>query len=126
MAIEAPIGTEIAAALLVILASVLAIIAKRVMADHTERHPPLPSDKTQVDLQPVLSAIEGADRRVREVTVVAHRAGERLDQHERQLAQLIQSLNDNMARAHREKEIEDRRQFERILDKIDRLRNGHG
>ncbi len=124
--IDLPIGSEIAAALLLVLASALTIIAKRVVNKGAEPSPPLPSDASKVDLAPVIAAVEAGDRQTRRAfAVVGKQAVERLEQHDRHLAQLVQSLHENLARQHREKEIEDRRQFERVLDKVDRLRDGN-
>ena len=58
--------------------------------------------------------------------MIEQHAAERAAQRDRHVAQLIQAAHDNLARMLREKEIEDRRQFERILDKFDRMRNGGG
>ena len=89
----APIGTEIAAALLIILASVLAIVAKRIVGreDPAAARP----EQVQVDLAPVL---------------------QRIDQLERQISQMIQSL------MHERERVEHAREVKALEDEIDRLR----
>lgn len=110
---DVPIGSEIAAALLVALASVLIIVAKRIVS-HSDQGVRLPSDQAQSDLRPVADRADAGGQQTLE----------RLEQHDRHVAQLIQSLHDNLQRTQREKELEDRRQFERVLDKIDRIQAG--
>ena len=102
---DLPIGSEIAAALLLGLAAALTIVWKRI-ASKSER-------QDHDELAPIMRRLDESDRAIRE----------RIAQHERQVMQGITSLGEHLSRQHREKELEDRRQYDRIMDRMDRF--GH-
>lgn len=94
----ASLGTEVAVVLLGALAAILTMVAKRIAA----------SDK------PGSASVD-------EPAIIVRR----IEQHERQIVQVVTSLGETLSRQHREKEIEDRRQFDRLHDKMDRLHGHH-
>lgn len=61
MSFDAPIGSEIAAALLIILASVLALATKRILGAGGEQAVQLPSDRTRAE-DAVLRRIDDSEK----------------------------------------------------------------
>lgn len=128
---DVPMGVDIAAGLVTILAAVLIIAAKKIVSTTSgDRHAvAVPSDPV-ADVRPLFERLEVSDSQIRaEISGVTRMIAERLDQIDRQSAQRLGSLGDGLTRAFREKELEDRRQFEhmlgqfeRVLDKLDRIK----
>ena len=113
---DMPLGSEIAAALLATLAAALSLIARSI-ARAADAPTSLPTEPVRgQDIEQLVDRVDALER-----TILT-----RIDQHERQVGQIANSVAEALGRAQREKEIEDRRAAERIMDKIDRLRNGHG
>lgn len=117
------VAKEVLLAALLLLASILGIIARQLKGGKDT--PPLPSEQMQVDLRPIAERIDASEKRIRrDLAAIGQQSLERIDQHERQMQQTFQSFSETLARQHREKEAEDRRQVDRLHDKLDRLRNG--
>lgn len=119
-----PFGGEIAAALLAILAALLGIIARSLVKRPDGQVKNLSSEPVRGrDMDSLLSRVDECENRARQaLTEVAAAAATRLDQHDRHMTQLIQSLSDNLSRQNRDAELEHRRQYELLMDKIDRVR----
>lgn len=117
------VAKEVLLAALLLLASILGIIAKQLRGGKDVA--PLPSEQMQVDLRPIAERIDASEKRIRrDLAAIGQQSLERIDQHERQVQQTMHSLAENLLRQQREKEGEDRRQIDRLHDKLDRMRNG--
>lgn len=95
-----PVGAEVTAAALGLLVAILGLIARSIARSEKTPHDPL---------------------RAEIAALVA-----RLDQSDRQHAQRVQSLSENVMRELRNAEAENRRQFERLIDRLDRGRDHPG
>ena len=129
MPFNIPLGSEIALAFLGVLATALTIIARATARnEEASASTSAPVEPVRAaDLEHITDRLEQVERSVlTRIEQTDRNLLTRIDQNERQIAQLISSSSENLARQHREKEAEDRRQADRIVDRLDRLRNGHG
>ena len=113
---DLPFGWQIGGGMFLMAVVVLGVIFQRIVSrgGHAD---PLPSD--HADIRSLVERLEASEAQTRaEIAGAVRQLAERLDQIDRAAAQRAQSLHDLVARTIREKDVEDRRQFDRLMDAI--------